>query len=146
MALFSSSPDSDLLASRAVSQLLEKFRERLAGRLQTLPPDSGLALLRDLQLKLNEERLKEEQIASMFAAADRNLADAATTADLAEACRRFTAVAQDYYLLRSSVVSIFTLCNGFRDRLLHKMLAMAQAGGLLPQLRQRLGADAPSHL
>jgi signal-transduction protein with cAMP-binding, CBS, and nucleotidyltransferase domain len=131
MALFSSTPGSDLLGSRAVSRRLEEFRERLAARLQTLPPGSGLALLRDLHLQLNEELLKEEQLSAMFAAADRSLTDAGSVADLADACRRFTAVAQDHYLLRLSVVSTHTRCNSFRDRLLHKALAMAEDGLLL---------------
>ncbi|HEY5974842.1 MAG TPA: putative nucleotidyltransferase substrate binding domain-containing protein [Geobacteraceae bacterium] len=137
MALFSSSPHSDLLGSRAVNQLLEECRERLAARLQTLPPGGGLSLLKELRLKLNEELLKEEQLAAMFAAADRSLAEARSAAELADAYRRFTAVAQDHYLLRLSVISLHTACNGFRDRLLHKALALAgetlhQAGDALP--------------
>jgi CBS domain-containing protein len=126
MALFiEASGNYDILTTRAVRRMLDEWRQQLTTRLTYLAPGQETRLFTELRERLLGELAIEEGLAARVAELEL-LASAGYENELADACRRFTLLAGDYFRQRRSVLAIHALCNGFRDQLLARAFALTE--------------------
>lgn len=126
MAIFPGVKGGDILAWRGVAELVSALQGAIGQRMTSLLPGEEMELLGRVQGRFDEELAAEERFAAEFARLARELQLAEYEDELPRLHDRFTRLAADYFRERGSVLALNSLCSGFRDELVRKVLQFAE--------------------
>lgn len=117
---------SDVLSWRASTELLAGLKDALGRHWEQNPAQSAESVLERFIAALDQELVFDRRLDAETAALDRDLAAAATAADLLLAAGRFRDSISSHFKRRRSVLALCGLCNTLHDRLVFRAVQLTQ--------------------
>ena len=128
MAIFLGAKGTDVLLSRGAVDLSGSLKETLTEKMAYLLPGEQVALLLNMQGRLQEELAFEKESQAGFAGIMAELEGAVYEDMLPSLHQRYRRMAVYYFARRGSVLAFHGLCNAWLDSLVCKVLELAAAG------------------
>jgi CBS domain-containing protein len=126
MAIFPVSKGSDILAWRDTIELMSGVKRHLAKKMAYLVDGEDLELLRGLEGRLEEEMAVEAGFEAAIVQALAKLEGAGSEEEITSSYRHGMELAAEYATRRGSVLVVQSLCTALHDRLVGRVLALAE--------------------
>lgn len=116
----------EILAWNGTGKLLQQVEGDLAGAMAYLMPAGQQELLRGLREAVAVEREFEEDFANRYAASLREIDLVMHAKGLGAIHKRLDALAAEYFKKREAVTVIHAMCADYRDRIVQRVLRIAE--------------------